>query len=553
MKRIARLIAIPPKALALALILAAAGYTSLRISLGAPDQLPPPEPTVQILVQYKPNANLAALRDKFAEVSADEAGEIKSFRVKVLKVPQSQRDLIIAALRNHPQVQIAEADQIWQADVTTPNDPEYAQQWAWPKIGMNQVWDKARGDGSVTVAVLDSGMTTNHPDLAGISVPGHDYVNNDNNPAADHNHGTMVAGTIAALTNNGLGVAGGCWNCKIMPVKVLNDKGSGPTSNIMKGIEFAANNGAKIINLSLGGSGSSATFQSAIDQARAKGVMIVASSGNDKSSGPYFPSDYNGVISVAATDQNDQLTTYSNFSAKVELAAPGQIRTTAWPGTGYTTANGTSFSAPIVSAVLAVLKSRFPQATPADLTTAITSTADTCCAGKIGGGRINAAKALASLEAKFPPTDTVKPTVSLTAPVQGATISGSAVAVAATASDNVAVSRVEMQVGNATPVTDTTAPYGFTWNTTAVADGQHSLKVTAFDAAGNSATSTVTVTVSNGQAGKPGDLNTDGKVNVTDLSILLSNWGRAGVAADLNKSGKVDIADLSVLLTNWTK
>ncbi len=485
----------PRKAVISGLVIAAVGLASLAISNGAPleVQLPadtanPDEPTEQIIVQYKANSDIAKLRGKFNQLDVREVDEVKSYRVKVLKVPKSQREKTIKALEADPQVQSAEADVIYTATLTTPNDPEYTKQWAWTKTQTNIAWDKARGSANTVVAVLDSGMNFAHPEFAGKTVPGIDTINSDNDPTADQPHGTQVAGTVAALTNNGIGVAGGCWNCKIMPIKVLDSKGSGTGTAVLKGIEFATNNGAKIINLSLAGPGSSAALQTAVDQAVSKGILVVGAAGNNgrlsSAMTPQFPANYNGVISVSATDQNDALTDFSSHWPQVDIAAPGIVVTSTYPGTGYATVQGTSFSAPVVSAILAILVGQYPAATHAELTDAILSTADACCGGKIAGGRINAAKAQAKLEAKYP--SGTNPTPPPTPPVP-----------------------------NPTPTPNP-----------------------------------------NPTPAKPSDLNGDSRVNITDLSILLSNWNKPNATkaqGDLNGDAKVNITDLSILLKDWTK
>lgn len=545
------------------LVLAVGGVTALALSQAATQPAETSEPprimpaisaedlaAEQIIIRYKPNADLEALRQQYDALGAGKQDELVNLRMNVIKVPKLARAAVIKALSSNPNIEFVEADSVQSVDVTTPNDPEYSQQWAWTKTQTNLAWDTAKGSPDMVVAVIDSGINFDHPEFAGKTVAGIDYVNNDNDPTDDNKHGTAVSGVIAALTNNGVGVASGCWNCRIMPVKVMGNDGKGATSNIVKGIQYAADKGAKIINMSIGGSGTSAAQESAIKYAAGKGAVLVASAGNNGNDEPQRPAIYPETISVAATDQADKLTSYSSFGPHIDIAAPGQARTAAHDGPTYITINGTSFSAPTVSAIIGLLWSAVPNATPAQLRDAIQTTTEPCCEGKIAGGRINAAKALAKLTGGSLPTDTTPPTVSFTAPAAGAVLTGT-VQIAANAGDNFGVTKVELQINNGTPASDASSPYTFSWNTDNAAEGQHTLKLTAYDAAGNKTTVSRTVNVRVQSGGKAGDVNGDNSVNISDLSLLLSAWNTNNGPADLNKSGKVDIADLSLLLSKW--
>lgn len=593
MKRRSRFPYSPAKAALVVMVLAGLGLLSLVISRASPDPAEPAEAQLsaqaalaaeQVLVRYRIGADVQALEtlgDRFAQLGAQQVGELKDLRIKLLKVPPAARLQVIERLRADPLVEFAEADSVVRGEVTRPNDPEYASQWSLPKTLIDIAWDRSRGSQSILVANVDTGINFGHPEFAGKTVPGFDFVNNDSNPTDDNGHGSATAGVIGALTNNGAGMAGGCWECKILPVKVLDGQNAGTISNLAKGIEYAANNGAKIINASVSAAGTSSALETAVNYAAGKGILVVAAASNTGKQEVRIPASYPNVIAVAATDQNDVLTTYSTFGAHVDIAAPGRARTAAGTGSGYVSIDGTSFSTPTVSAILALLWSAFPNATPAQLRDAVTKTSEVCCDAKISGGRINAAKAMAYMAGNGTLADVVRPTAGITAPAAGATVSGS-VPVNLTAADNVAVAKVDLQINGGIAGADTTAPYNFTWDTTKAPEGPATLKITSFDTTGNSTVVTRTVTVTRATtppptppaptptptppaptppppspnpnpAPKPADLNNDGKVNIADLSILLSNWGKAGVPADLNNSGKVDIADLSILLTNWTK
>ena len=246
-----------------------------------------------------------------------------------------------------------------------PNDPEYSKQWNFRNINVEQAWDETKG-GGMTIAVIDTGVSK-VPDLKLTKfVQGYDFVN-DKDDASDHNgHGTHVAGTIAQSTNNGYGVAGIAYQASIMPLKVLSSSGGGTIADIAEAIKFAADNGADVINMSLGGSGASNMMEEAIKYAHNKGVVIVAAAGNEARNSSSYPARYPNVISVSATDAAGDKAPYSNFGAGVDISAPGGsetgkiIQNTVDPSNGesvFVGFQGTSMAAPHVAAVAALIKS----------------------------------------------------------------------------------------------------------------------------------------------------------------------------------------------------
>ncbi|MEY9092864.1 S8 family peptidase [Paenibacillus sp. RC84] len=237
-----------------------------------------------------------------------------------------------------------------------PNDPYFSlYQYGPQKISAPSAWDVAQSASSVVIAVLDTGVELTHPDLAAHLVPGYDYVDNDSNPSDGNGHGTHVAGIAAAVTNNGIGIAGVAPLASIQPVRVLDNSGNGTVSNISNAIIYASFFGAKVINLSLGSPYSSTTLQYALDYAWGKGSVIVASAGNDGSTTPNYPAAYSTVISVASTDSADNISSFSNRGSWVQVAAPGTTILSTFPGSSYAYLSGTSMSAPHVSGVAALL------------------------------------------------------------------------------------------------------------------------------------------------------------------------------------------------------
>ncbi len=273
----------------------------------------------------------------------------------------------------------------------------------------------------VTVAIIDSGVDTSHPDLDDKMVSGWDYVSNDAIPEDVYGHGTHVAGTAAAETGNSIGVGGVAFpsTVNIMPLRVLNDDGSGYTSNIANAIRDAVDNGAQVINLSLGSYRKSRTMQNAVKYAWQKGAVLVAAAGNDASGAKLYPASYPEVISVAATDWYDDPAYFSNFNSEVDVAAPGVNVLSTFPthpftieekygrSQNYDVANGTSMASPHVAGLAALL---FAQNASRDNVVVRglieTSTDDLGDIGHdvhYGWGRINVANAL---EATFtPPVD----------------------------------------------------------------------------------------------------------------------------------------------------
>jgi thermitase len=320
-------------------------------------------------------------------------------RIYKLKVDE-KADLAqaIKAFKSSPYVEYAEPNYIVHVFIT-PNDSYWSSQWGMTKIEAPAAWDITTGSGSVTIAIVDTGVDLFHPDISGKLVSGYDFVNNDNTPQDDHGHGTHVTGIAAARTNNGTGVAGLSWGAKIMPVKALDDYGNGGSEDVAEGVIYAANNGADIINLSLGGSSPSSVLEDAVEYAHDLGCIVVAATGNNNSSVSY-PARYPEVIAVAATDSSDQRASFSNYGPEVDVTAPGvSIRSTYWwGGSTYEWLNGTSQASPHVAGLAALIWSVNPGLSNTQVESIIKQTADDLgAAGRdnyYGFGRINARRAL---------------------------------------------------------------------------------------------------------------------------------------------------------------
>jgi subtilisin family serine protease len=237
----------------------------------------------------------------------------------------------------------------------TPNDPRYGEQWGLPVVGAPEIWAKLPANApQITIAVIDSGICAAHPDLAGRLVTGYDFVDDDNNPADGAGHGCNVAGVIAAVTNNGIGMAGTAPNVRIMPLRVLDNNGLGSYSDVAAAIVYAVDNGAQILNLSLSGPQLSQTLATAVQYALSRNVTVIAAAGNYGTPQVYYPAGIPGVIAVGSIDPNLQRSSFSNFGAHVRIFAPGRdILATTMNG-DYDAVTGTSFAAPMVAGLMAM-------------------------------------------------------------------------------------------------------------------------------------------------------------------------------------------------------
>ena len=322
-----------------------------------------------------------------------------------------------------------------------PTDPLFANQWDFHNTGQTggtfdadidapEAWDVTTGTGSTIVAVIDTGVDYLHPDLAaniwvnqdelpgnGIDddgngyvddIRGYDFYNNDNNPLDDHGHGTHVAGTIGAVGNNGVGVAGVNWDVQIMPLKFLGADGSGTTSDAIEAIRYAIDNGAHISNNSWGGDPFSQSLYNAIRDARDVGHIFVAAAGNgnfigfglDNDATPFYPAGYDldNIVAVAATDHNDDIAIFSNYGATTVDLVPRACRSSArLPNGNYGLNSGTSMAAPHVAGALSLVRDYVPGLTYRQIIDRVLASADpvTALDGKtVTGGRLNVAAAL---------------------------------------------------------------------------------------------------------------------------------------------------------------
>jgi thermitase len=289
-----------------------------------------------------------------------------------------------------------------RATLQTPDDPVFRQQWALRSIKAPEAWDITTG-APIVIAILDTGVSSNHPDLDGKLLPGFNALNGGGDSEDDEGHGTYVAGVAAAQANNGEGIAGVCWGCQILPVKVLNARGQGSDATIATGIRWAADNGARIISMSLGGDEDNPVLRDAVRYAHGKGVLLIAASGNgqvEQQNRPNYPAAYPEVVAVAATD-GTAVTGFATTGDYIDVTAPGVgVWSTAIDFNGrptYEAQNGTSAACPHVAGVAGLMLSVRPDLTNDQLAALLTRSADDV--GPPGKDPVNGYGALNALRA----------------------------------------------------------------------------------------------------------------------------------------------------------
>lgn len=356
-----------------------------------------------VVVQIRSDASprdLKALNAVFRWRGAKTARSIPKLGLTVKQFPVGvlSEEALAAELVATGAVEFAEPDWL-VAPTVVPNDTSYSSQWQHPKIGSPTAWNTTTGSSSVLVAVCDTGVSSNHPDLAAnLLLPGYNAVDGGTNTEPVYNHGTGVAGCIGAVGNNSTGVAGVAWNVRILPVRITNSSdGRAYISDAADGIRWAADQGAKVVNLSYLMAGSS-TIDSAAQYLRGKGGLLFVAAGNDGQNPGW--ADYPSFVAVAATTSSDTKASFSNYGTFIDIAAPGVSVYSTSGSTGYSGMSGTSFASPITAGVAALVYSVNTNFTPTQVESFLFSTAtDLGTTGEddnFGHGRVNAAAAVAA-------------------------------------------------------------------------------------------------------------------------------------------------------------
>jgi len=394
----------------------------------------------QILVKFRSGTSLPEAAQIHRQLGGQVKKTIPGIGVQVVTVPKGQNVAKANTYSSNARVAYAEPDFMAEA-LGSPDDPWFEKQWGMVKIQTPQAWEVTTGSPSINIAILDTGVDLDHPDLADKIVSN---INLTSSTTVDdvHGHGTHVAGIAAAMTNNGVGVAGLGYSSTIMNVKVLGDTGSGAYSWIVSGIIWAVDNGAEIINMSLGGSYASSTLEDAINYAWSKGVVVVAAAGNYGNTAPLYPAYYTNCIAVAATDSLDGLAAWSNYGEWVDVAAPGVGIYATLKNNGYGYKSGTSMASPHVAGLAALVFTTLSDTNGDgklndEVRNLIEATCDDIGLSGIGYGRINAARAVDSV------------------PVLPGAITGQV----ADAEDGSAISGAQVSDGIRTAVTDAAGMY----------------------------------------------------------------------------------------------
>jgi subtilisin family serine protease len=388
----------------------------------------------ELILKFKPGVSEQEARAFLEEQGLEAQDEIAALGLWLVAVKEGSAADALARLVEDPLLSFVDLNGLVRV-LAEPNDAHWSRQWNMQIIQAPPGWDLSTGSGDVVVAIVDTGVDLTHPDLRDRIVAGYDLVEDDATPQDEYGHGTHVAGIAAAVGNNGEGVAGVTWGSRIMPVRVLGAEGSGSTFNIAAGMAWAADHGARVMNLSLGspfpamlaahGIPGGDALRAAVDYAYGHGVLVVAAAGNEYQEGdpPSYPAAYAHVLAVAATNDQDRHAYYSNAGSYVDVAAPGGETSQAddphgvfstlpneevaltregYP-TGYGALQGTSMAAPHVAGLAALVWSVNPGLTNDQVQAIIESAADDLGRpgwdGCFGVGRINVNRALQAASA----------------------------------------------------------------------------------------------------------------------------------------------------------
>ncbi len=441
----------------------------------------------ELLVQTKFGVPKEQIAGDLQAAGATVISEIPQIRVKQIKVPPNALERVQAALSRNPHFNFVEYNFIGGA-TATPNDSYFPSQWHLPRISAPSGWDINSGSESLIIAIIDSGVDPTHPDLSDKLLPGYNFLSGNTDTHDVLGHGTAVAGAAAAISNNSTGVAGVAWANPIMPLVVLNSSNYASYYDIAQAITYAADHGAKIMNISIAGANSSSALQNAADYAWNKGAIIFASAANYSTSTPYYPAACNNVVAVSATDSNDTLASFSNYGNWVDITAPGVSIYTTSNGGGYDARSGTSFSSPVAAGVGALIMSANPSLGNAQVVDILLKNSDDLGASGFdpyfGYGRVNVYRSLQAAISSSPVGDTAAPIVNIVSPANNSLITGT-VTITASANDDVGVSKVELYVDGILYGADSSQPYNFSWDTTKSPNGPHNLEAVAYDRAGN--------------------------------------------------------------------
>ncbi len=313
--------------------------------------------STSLLVKYKNSTSESVRANINKQYGTNTKRRIGPLGVDIVNVSSAESvGEIMKKYRSRAEVEYIEPNYL-SKHFLTPNDTLFLKQWHLQKIEAPKAWDVSQG-GFGPIAIIDTGIASSQTDLSGLVQAGYNFVSDNTDTNDDNGHGTHVAGIVSASTNNSTGVASIGFKGSLLPVKVLDSTGAGTYGDVASGIIFATDKGAKIINLSLGGSSASRTLQDAVNYALSRGVVVVAAAGNNGNNTAVYPAAYPGVVAVTASDQNDNLAAFSSYGSYAYISAPGVSIISTYNSGGYATLSGTSMAAPAVAGLIGLSLSR---------------------------------------------------------------------------------------------------------------------------------------------------------------------------------------------------
>lgn len=373
---------------------------------------PPAYISGQVVVQFRSRPTTAVLQ-QFAAQNGLQPLRVSPMGSVLFRQLNTRAPLqtVMQSLSRNQAVEYAHPNRLYRR-LFTVNDPRSAEQNGLAVIGASKAWDITMGDPKVTIAVIDSGADLTHPDLQANLVPGYNVLNQGAPPQDDNGHGTHAGGIAAAVGDNRTGITGACPRCKLMPIKALDSTGAGTGFDVGVAVVWAVDNGASIINMSLGGNESDPTLERAVKYALSRNVAVVVAAGNDNTDTPMYPAALPGVISVGSVTSSRERSSFSNYGSWVSVMAPGSgILSTMPMGPVFMTSeienphlneydlmDGTSMAAPMVAGVVGLIRSRHPNLSPSQIKARLEGTAmDLGAPGfdtEFGNGMIDAFRAV---------------------------------------------------------------------------------------------------------------------------------------------------------------
>ena len=444
----------------------------------------------ELLARIAPGAEPDDLAAAYAEAGAAVLKDLPEIQTTVLGVDPDELAAVAGELSANPLFEAVQRNYLYEPE-RTPDDPKFESQDYLELIGLSDAWEVTTGTADVVIAVLDTGVAKDHPDLSSKLLGGWNTFDDSGDTSDVLGHGTAVAGVVAAASDNGVGIAGTTWESPIIPVRVSNADGQASSRAIADGLIWAVNHGAKVLNVSFAPLAGDRTVLQAAQYARNRGGLVFVSVGNSGRESTAKSNKH--AIFVGATNASNERASFSTYGPFVDLATPGTgIQATTRSG-GYLSMNGTSFSSPMAAGVAALVWSVRPELRPVTVEEILAETAvDLGTPGRddsFGAGLVDAAAAVEAAVEVVEREDTVAPEVEITKPEDGASVS-SFTKVLVSATDNEDIADLVLSIDGEPFATDTAEPYRFVVNTRKLAKGSHTVTCLATDVAGNASTPT---------------------------------------------------------------